>query len=594
MKSKAPTNTVTDEQLDVKKIIQNGLALLSIAVIIMAGVTLWTIIKLTDFYKNEVNTAHHQEHNLQLMRIAARERTLLSYAIISEKDPFEIDKQTVMIYKAGLKFSQARLELTESYLSDNEQHLLAKQGELAKIIIPIQNEVLDLVFNENNEVALNLIRKKIIPNQVKLIKTLDELSLSIEKRTENIIIKADSHTRASIIILLSMIVLFILGTAYILRQTVFRSSLLFDRLLETRKMLQSTIHELTQQKETLDHHAIVSIADRQGNITYVNDKFCEVSGYNRDELIGKNHRVLKSDQHPKEFYQDIWDTISQGDIWKGNICNQGKDKSYYWVESTISPFLDDMGIPYQYVSIRTEITHFLKAKIEAEEANKAKSEFLSSMSHELRTPMNAVLGFSQLLLMKAKDDDAKENINEIINAGEHLLELINQVLELSKIESGTLPLSIESYPLTDLINDCLLTMMPSANQKKIEINNKIDPLNSSMIKVDKTQFRQVVFNLLTNAIKYNQKNGKVIIDCMRINENILRISISDTGKGLTAKQQSRIFKPFDRAGAENSHIPGTGLGLVISKDLIERMNGSIGFESEAEKGSCFWIQIPFS
>lgn len=594
MKSKTTTNTVTDEQLDVKKIIRNGLALLSLTVIIMAAVTLWIIIQLANFYKNEVNTAHYQEYNLHTMRVAAQERALLSYAIISEKDPFEIDKQTMMIYKAGLKFSQARLKLTESYLSDNEQHLLAKQGELAKRIIPIQNEVLEFVFNENNEVALKLISEKIIPSQVELIKTLDELGLSIKKRTENIIIKADSHTRASIIILLSMIVFFILGTAYILRQTVFRSSLLFDRLLETRKILQSTIHELTQQKETLDHHAIVSIADRQGNITYVNDKFCEVSGYNRDELIGKNHRLLKSDQHPKEFYQDIWNTISQGDIWKGNICNQGKDKSYYWVESTISPFLDDMGIPYQYVSIRTEITHFLKAKIEAEEANKAKSEFLSSMSHELRTPMNAVLGFSQLLLIKAKDDDAKENINEIINAGEHLLELINQVLELSKIESGTLPLSIESYPLTDLINDCLLTMMPSANQQKIEINNKIDPLNSSMIKVDKTQFRQVIFNLLTNAIKYNQKNGKVIIDCMQINEQILRISISDTGKGLSAKQQSHIFKPFDRAGAENSHIPGTGLGLVISKDLIERMNGSIGFESEAGKGSCFWIQIPFS
>lgn len=594
MKSKATTNTISDEQLNVKKTIRNGLVLLSLTVIIMAAVTLWIIIQLTNFYKNEVNTAHHQENNLHTMRIAARERTLLSYAIISEKDPFAIDKQTMMIYKAGSKFSQARFKFKEAYLSDNEQRLLTKQGELAKIIIPLQNELLDLVFNENNEVALNLIRKKIIPNQVELIKSLDELSLSIEKRTENIIIKADSHTRVSIIILLSMIIFFILGATYILRQTVFRSSLLFNRLLETRKMLQNTIHELTQQKETLDHHAIVSIADRQGNITYVNDKFCEVSGYNRDELIGKNHRILKSDQHPKEFYQDIWDTISQGDIWKGNICNQGKDKSYYWVESTISPFLDDMGIPYQYVSIRTEITHFLKAKIEAEKANKAKSEFLSSMSHELRTPMNAVLGFSQLLLIKAKDDDAKENINEIINAGEHLLELINQVLELAKIESGTLPLSIESYPLTDLINDCLLTMMPSANQQKIEINNKIDPLNSSMIKVDKTQFRQVIFNLLTNAIKYNQKNGKVIIDCMQINEQILRISISDTGKGLSAKQQSHIFKPFDRAGAENSHIPGTGLGLVISKDLIERMNGSIGFESEAGKGSCFWIQIPFS
>lgn len=594
MNSKTIINTIADEQLDVKKIIRNGLIFLSLAVIAMAGVTLWIIIQLTNFYKNEVNTAHYQKHNIHTMHVAARERALLSYAMISEKDPFEIDKQTMMIYKAGLKFSQARIELAEFYLSDTEQDLLAKQGELAKIIIPIQSEVLDLVFKENNEVALKLISEEIIPNQVKLIKILDELSLSIKKRTENIIIKADSHTRASIIVLLSTIVFFILGVVYVLRQTAFRSSLLFQRLLKTRTMLQNSIRELTQQKETLDHHAIVSIADQQGNITYVNDKFCEISGYSRDELIGKNHRILKSSIHPKEFYQELWDTLSQGNIWQGEICNKRKDNSIYWVESTISPFLDDMGIPYQYVAIRTEITHLLQAKVEAEEANKAKSKFLSSMSHELRTPMNAVLGFSQLLLIKAKDDKTKENINEILNAGQHLLELINQVLDLSKIESGTLPLSIDSYPLTDLINNCLITVMPNANQQGIEINNNIDASNSSIVKVDKTQFRQIILNLLSNAIKYNQKNGKVSVDCLQMNDNLLRITISNTGKGLTPEQQTHIFKPFDRAGAENSNIPGTGLGLVISKDLIERMNGSIGFESEEGKGSCFWIQIPFS
>ena len=233
-------------------------------------------------------------------------------------------------------------------------------------------------------------------------------------------------------------------------------------------------------------------------------------------------------------------------------------------------------------------------KDDAERANDAKSQFLSSMSHELRTPMNSVLGFSQLLLLKATDEQQKQNINEIINAGNHLLELINQVLDLAKIESGQVPLSINSYRLIELLNDCLIAIIPIADMRNIKIDNKMNQESKHIINVDKTRFRQIILNLLSNAIKYNQKGGQVVIDCMPVDENILCISITDTGMGLTSKQKSHIFKPFDRAGAENSNIVGTGLGLVISKDLIELMNGTIGFESEVGKGSRFWIQIPFS
>ena len=244
--------------------------------------------------------------------------------------------------------------------------------------------------------------------------------------------------------------------------------------------------------------------------------------------------------------------------------------------------------------MQENITRVEMLKDEAERANHAKSQFIASMSHELRTPMNAVLGFSQLLLLKATDEQEKQSINEIINAGNHLLDLINQVLELSKIESGALPLSIDSYRLIDLLNDCLITIMPIANKQEIKIDNNIKPTSTYIIHVDKILFRQIILNLLSNAIKYNQKNGEVIIDCSPVEDNILNISISDTGRGLTTEQQSHLFKSFDRAGAENSHIAGTGLGLVISKDLIEKMNGTIGFESEAGKGSRFWIQIRFT
>ena len=249
---------------------------------------------------------------------------------------------------------------------------------------------------------------------------------------------------------------------------------------------------------------------------------------------------------------------------------------------------------FVFRKLQENITHVEMLKDNAERANQAKSQFVASMSHELRTPMNAVLGFAQILLANASNESEKQNINEIINAGNHLLELINQVLDLSKIESGLVPLSVDSHRLVDLLNDCLITIMPIAHKQEVKINNNINQTFTYRINVDKTRFRQIILNLLSNAIKYNKKNGEVEIDCIPVDDNILNISISDTGRGLTTEQQSHIFKPFDRAGAESSHIPGTGLGLVISKDLINKMGGTIGFESEAGKGSRFWIQIPFT
>lgn len=483
--------------------------------------------------------------------------------------------------------------------------------------------------------------------------------------------------------------------------------------------------DLRNLKQAVDMHAIVSIADSAGTITYVNDKFCEISGYRREELLGKNHRMLKSSYHPDAFFLELWDTIASGKTWQGEIRNRSKCGEHYWVASTIVPFLDEAGRPYQYVSIRTEITQQKKmqeaiavsairyrnlvdhvpvgifeldssgkcyyvndrwsqlanlditmaagdgwmdavhhedrqnffqkwnqaresrlefrlecrfgvsinklrwvtvtasayqdaegnitgylgsvsditsikqnevelqvAKLTAEAASRAKSDFLSRMSHELRTPLNAIIGFSQLMdcdkLDPLSPSQAESNIH-ILKAGRHLLELINEVLDLSRIETDSFDIHEEKLPIGNLVADCIAMAAPYAHKYGVTINFTDGPECQAW--GDDRRLRQVLLNLLSNAIKYNRKDGSVSVSWMP-SGNMLRLRVQDTGLGIPEEKLDALFEPFNRLAFENSGIEGAGIGLTIARRLMELMHGSIGVESKVGEGSTFWIDIP--
>ena len=403
-----------------------------------------------------------------------------------------------------------------------------------------------------------------------------------------------------------------------------------ERLRERNTALSQAIDELNYQKSVLDEHAIVSIADYRGRISYVNDRFCEISGYPREVLIGENHRIVKSGRHEEAFYHQLWATIASGRIWQGEICNRARDGREYWVQTTIVPFLDANGVPERYVSARTDITAMklareelqrhrdhlqelvderteeaVRAKEAAEAASLAKSEFLANMSHELRTPMHAILSYSELGKDKAARPDfsaekAGNYFRRIHESGDRLLNLINDLLDLSKMEAGRMTYTLREADILKLahkVGDGLNTLMQA---KQVRLEYVPCPQGSAVF--DPARIEQVFINLLSNAIRFSPEGGAIRVTCERVTlhgrraedaeQPGLRVSVEDEGPGIPADELESVFEKFVQASHSKSGAGGTGLGLTICREIVQAHRGRIWAENAAERGARFVFEFP--
>lgn len=343
--------------------------------------------------------------------------------------------------------------------------------------------------------------------------------------------------------------------------------------------------------------------DSQGTIKTLNPATARIFYYDVKDLIGQNINILMPEPYHSQHDSYLKNYLETGEAkiigFGRNVTGKRKDGSTFPVHIAINELQisgDTMftGIVRDITQQKQNEEELIAAKEDAEKASHAKSVFLSNVSHELRTPLNAILGFSQVLDMTEQDETKKNHIQEIVSGGEHLLGLINEILDLAKIETGNFSISLNDHSLQQIIHDSLSMIKPLADSHSIQIEDKVSSLPDTRIKIDEMRFKQVLLNLLSNAIKYNHEKGKITIDCSSNDKNMLCLSITDRGKGFSPEQLNHLFEPFERFGAVNSYIEGTGLGLVISKKLIEEMNGTINVESEVGKGSCFTIYLPLS
>jgi PAS domain S-box-containing protein len=365
----------------------------------------------------------------------------------------------------------------------------------------------------------------------------------------------------------------------------------FERILELSS--KESFRELTNLKNAINAASMVVITDYKGIIQFVNENFRNVSGYSTSEAVGKNHRVLNSGYHPSEFFSELWETITSGKIWTGEIKNKSKDGQFYWVNTTIVPLLNETGIPTQYIAIQHDITHVKNAELaireyalDLEKKNKELDQFAYIVSHDLKAPLRAINNLSEWVeedLGAEVSEDVKGNLSLLRGRVKRMEGLINGILEYSR--AGRIKARVENVDVAELLTDMMQTLaVPLSFRVIIQQNLPV-------IKTERIAFEQVFSNLISNAIKYNNSNDPIIEIGYKNGNNFYEFFVADNGPGIEKEFFDKIFIIFQTLQSRDK-IESTGVGLAIVKKIIDEKGGKVWVDSEKGFGAKFSFTWP--
>jgi PAS domain S-box-containing protein len=385
--------------------------------------------------------------------------------------------------------------------------------------------------------------------------------------------------------------------------------------ITARKAAEERAHRLSVIVESSPDAVIGS--DLEGRVTTWNPAAEELYGYSGSEILGEHIAVLAPEDRQEEITFLLAHVRRGQPVRNFETVRRRKGGELVHVSLTVSPIVDESGEVVGIAGTARDITEQVRLaeaadrqrrrleEVErlaalrnverqaAERASQAKSEFISRMSHELRTPLNAVLGFAQILELEAGEEH-REAVDQILRAGHHLLDLINEVLDIARIESGHLNLSLEPVEVGDVLRAAMELIAPSAARREITMLMPEDLEPGLAVVADRQRTLQVLLNLLSNAVKYNRRGGRVVVGVDAAAGDRVRISVADTGPGVDPADFERMFMPFERLGAEQTDIEGTGVGLPLARGLVEKMRGSMGVHSELGQGARFWVELPLA
>jgi PAS domain S-box-containing protein len=370
--------------------------------------------------------------------------------------------------------------------------------------------------------------------------------------------------------------------------------------------LQASTKEVIDLKAALDEHAIVAITDPQGHITYVNDKFCAISKYARAELIGQDHRIINSGYHSKEFIRELWGTIGRGHVWHGEIKNRAKDGTFYWVDTTIVPFLNEHGKPRQYVAIRADITERKRAEeevhqlnsdlerrvadrtAELESANRELEAFSYSVSHDLRAPLRAIDGFSHAL---AEDYEAQlpaegqRFLRTIRASAQRMGALVDDLLKFSRL--GRQSLQTRTVDMTALVHAVLGDFEQERHNRRVDVRLGSLPACEG----DAALLKQVWANLIANAFKYSRKRDDAVIEIgASLGDGLTTYYVRDNGTGFDMAYAGKLFRVFQRLHRMEEY-EGTGVGLATVQRIVLRHGGKVWAEAAVDQGATFFFTV---